>query len=236
MENETKDDNNNNNNQKKRNLDNILLLSLSNGHPHQQKRLKPESSEEEEEDETTTPPSSTTILCLPKEYAKQCDLLKAFLDDDTEMDKTIPIDDIIENETFEKMKEFMKYHAQHETMSPVSKPIKIYESQFIHSMGWSSENPDNVWDCEYVTHLQKSNPKLFKSVMKAANYIGCQTLLDLCCARVAFLCIHCDDFDDFRNNLGITKVLSTKELIEKEKTMPWSGKLAFPIMLHLDVG
>ena len=140
---------------------------------------------------------------LTKKAAELSEVLKTAINDYPN-EASFPLEDIDEKNG-EKIKEFLT-HFNGVAPAEIEKPITSNEMK----------NLTDEWSANFV---DKMSTEELVNLTVAANYMGINSLLDLCCAKVATLCKDKSDEEIFKN-FNINETFSEEEkkkIIEDNK-------------------
>ena len=143
-------------------------------------------------------------ILIPKKAAELSELLKGAINDYPK-ETSFPL-----NELDEKNGELIKEYLTHfngETPKEIEKPISSNEMKNLTDE-WSSTFIDKI-SLEDLTNLTVS-----------ANYMGINSLLDLCCAKVATLCKDKNE-DEIFKLFKITETFSEEEKNKIKNENKW---------------
>ena len=140
---------------------------------------------------------------ITKKAAELSELLKTAINDYPN-ETSFPLNEVDEK-SGEKIKEFLT-HCNGTAPAEIEKPITSNEMK----------NLTDEWSANFV---DKMSTEELANLTVAANYMGINSLLDLCCAKVATLCKDKSDEEIFKN-FNINETFSEEEkkkIIEENK-------------------
>ena len=140
---------------------------------------------------------------ITKKAAELSELLKTAINDYPN-ETSFPLNEVDEK-SGEKIKEFLT-HCNGTAPAEIEKPITSNEMK----------NLTDEWSANFV---DKMSTEELVNLTVAANYMGINSLLDLCCAKVATLCKDKSDEEIFKN-FNINETFSEEEkkkIIEDNK-------------------
>ena len=138
---------------------------------------------------------------LSKKDAELSELLKAAINDNPK-ESTFPLNELDEK-SGEKIKEYLS-HFNGTAPPEIEKPITSNEMK----------NLTDEWSANFV---DKMTMEELVNLTVAANYMGINSLLDLCCAKVASLCKDKDEKEIFKTfNINETFTEEEKNKIKEE--------------------
>ena len=140
---------------------------------------------------------------ITKKAAELSELLKTAINDYPN-ETSFPLNEVDEK-SGEKIKEFLT-HCNGTAPAEIEKPITSNEMK----------NLTDEWSANFV---DKMSTEELVNLTVAANYMGINSLLDLCCAKVASLCKDKSDEEIFKN-FNINETFSEEEkkkIIEENK-------------------
>ena len=140
---------------------------------------------------------------ITKKAAELSELLKTAINDYPN-ETSFPLNEVDEK-SGEKIKEFLT-HCNGTAPAEIEKPITSNEMK----------NLTDEWSANFV---DKMSTEELVNLTVAANYMGINSLLDLCCAKVASLCKDKSDEEIFKN-FNINETFSEEEkkkIIEDNK-------------------
>ena len=140
---------------------------------------------------------------ITKKAAELSELLKTAINDYPN-ETSFPLNEVDEK-SGEKIKEFLT-HCNGTAPAEIEKPITSNEMK----------NLTDEWSANFV---DKMSTEELVNLTVAANYMGINSLLDLCCAKVATLCKDKSDEEIFKN-FNINETFSEEEkkkIIEENK-------------------
>ena len=140
---------------------------------------------------------------ITKKAAELSELLKTAINDYPN-ETSFPLNEVDEK-SGEKIKEFLT-HCNGTAPAEIEKPITSNEMK----------NLTDEWSADFV---DKMSTEELVNLTVAANYMGINSLLDLCCAKVATLCKDKSDEEIFKN-FNINETFSEEEkkkIIEENK-------------------
>ena len=143
-------------------------------------------------------------ILIPKKAAELSELLKGAINDYPK-ETSFPL-----NELDEKNGELIKEYLTHfngETPKEIEKPI-------------SSNEMKNLTDEWSSTFIDKISLEDLTNLTVAANYMGINSLLDLCCAKVATLCKDKNE-DEIFKLFKITETFSEEEKNKIKNENKW---------------
>ena len=131
---------------------------------------------------------------IPKDCVALSELLKGTIDDYPE-NPVLPLKEI-EHKTIEKVKEFL-LHYKGTPPKEISKPLTDVKM----------ENVTDEFSSNFVNKL--SLDELIELTV-AANFMSIQSLLDLCCAKIASMCKDKTE-DEIYREFGVSVPISDEE-------------------------
>ena len=140
---------------------------------------------------------------ITKKDAELSELLKSAINDNPK-ESSFPLNELDEK-CGEKIKEYLS-HFNGVAPPEIEKPITSNEMK----------NLTDEWSANFV---DKMSTEELVNLTVAANYMGINSLLDLCCAKVATLCKDKSDEEIFKN-FNINETFSEEEkkkIIEENK-------------------
>ena len=138
---------------------------------------------------------------LSKKDAELSELLKAAINDNPK-ESSFPLNELDEK-SGEKIKEYLS-HFNGTAPPEIEKPITSNEMK----------NLTDEWSANFV---DKMTMEELVNLTVAANYMGINSLLDLCCAKVASLCKDKDEKEIFKTfNINETFTEEEKNKIKEE--------------------
>ena len=138
---------------------------------------------------------------LSKKDAELSELLKAAINDNPK-ESSFPLNELDEK-SWEKIKEYLS-HFNGTAPPEIEKPITSNEMK----------NLTDEWSANFV---DKMTMEELVNLTVAANYMGINSLLDLCCAKVASLCKDKDEKEIFKTfNINETFTEEEKNKIKEE--------------------
>ena len=140
---------------------------------------------------------------ITKKAAELSELLKTAINDYPN-ETSFPLNEVDEK-SGEHIKEFLT-HCNGTAPAEIEKPITSNEMK----------NLTDEWSANFV---DKMSTEELANLTVAANYMGINSLLDLCCAKVATLCKDKSDEEIFKN-FNINETFSEEEkkkIIEENK-------------------
>ena len=137
-------------------------------------------------------------LALSKESAKLSNVWSAMIDEDDEEDTQIPLTEgsNIAFATLQWVAEWCTFHSTH-PLSTIEKPLRSPQL---------SECGVQEWDEQFIDKPQED---VF-NLIKAANFLDIQGLLDLACAKIASL-IRGKSPEEIRQTFNITNDYTPEE-------------------------
>ena len=144
-----------------------------------------------------------TEIEISRQAAQLSELLKGALNDYPN-EKELPLTEIDEKNA-EKIKEYLT-HFNGTAPAEIDKPLTSTEMKKI----------TDAWSAEFIDKLSIED---LVNLTTSANYLGINSLLDLCCAKVASLCKDKSEEDIFKT-FGITETFTDEErnkIIEENK-------------------
>ena len=163
-----------------------------------------ESSKENEVTEIKIITKEGKEFTLSKKSCELSELLKSAINDYPK-ESSFPLNDLDEKNA-ELIKEFLS-HFNGEAPKEIEKPIQSNEMKNLTDE-WSSTFIDKI-PLEDLTNLTV-----------AANYMGINSLLDLCCAKVATLCKDKSE-DEILKTFKITEKFSEEEKNKIKNENKW---------------
>ena len=163
-----------------------------------------ESAKESEVKEIKIITKEGKEFTLSKKQCELSDLLKSAINDYPQ-ETSFPLNDLDEKNA-ELIKEFLS-HYNGEAPKEIEKPIQSNEMKNLTDE-WSSSFIDKI-PLEDLTNLTV-----------AANYMGINSLLDLCCAKVASLCKDKSE-DEILKTFKITEKFSEEEKNKIKSENKW---------------
>ena len=145
-----------------------------------------------------------TTHSLPKSFAKYSTLLSKHINSGKEGPCEVPE---VDDKVMDKIREYINYLTNHE-------PIEI-ERPLISSDLKESLKGDE-WNFNYV---DISNDDLV-NLTKGASSMGIKPLIDLCCAKLASLCMDKTE-DDIFHAYNITETLNEEEKVRIREENKW---------------
>ena len=138
---------------------------------------------------------------ISKKDAELSELLKAAINDNPK-ESSFPLNELDEK-SGEKIKEYLS-HFNGTAPPEIEKPITSNEMK----------NLTDEWSANFV---DKMTMEELVNLTVAANYMGINSLLDLCCAKVASLCKDKDEKEIFKTfNINETFTEEEKNKIKEE--------------------
>ena len=138
---------------------------------------------------------------ISKKEAELSELLKAAINDNPK-ESSFPLNELDEK-SGEKIKEYLS-HFNGTAPPEIEKPITSNEMK----------NLTDEWSANFV---DKMTMEELVNLTVAANYMGINSLLDLCCAKVASLCKDKDEKEIFKTfNINETFTEEEKNKIKEE--------------------
>ena len=138
---------------------------------------------------------------ITKKEAELSELLKAAINDNPK-ETSFPLNELDEKSA-EKLKEYLN-HLNGVAPPEIEKPITSNEMK----------NLTDEWSANFV---DKMTMEELVNLTVAANYMGINCLLDLCCAKVASLCKDKSEDDIFKTfNINETFTEEEKNKIKEE--------------------
>ena len=143
-------------------------------------------------------------LELTKKQAELSELLKGAINDYPK-EGSFPLNEIDEKNG-EKIKEYLT-HYNGESPKEIEKPITSNEMK----------NLTDEWSSTFIDKLSLED---ITNLTVAANYMGINSLLDLCCAKVATLCKDKNE-DEIFKMFNITETFSEEEKNKIKNENKW---------------
>ena len=143
-------------------------------------------------------------ILIPKKAAELSELLKGAINDYPK-ETSFPL-----NELDEKNGELIKEYLTHyngESPKEIEKPITSNEMK----------NLTDEWSSSFIDKLSLED---ITNLTVAANYMGINSLLDLCCAKVATLCKDKNE-DEIFKMFNITETFSEEEKNKIKNENKW---------------
>ena len=138
---------------------------------------------------------------ISKKEAELSELLKAAINDNPK-ESSFPLNELDEK-CGEKIKEYLS-HFNGTAPPEIEKPITSNEMK----------NLTDEWSANFI---DKMTMEELVNLTVAANYMGINSLLDLCCAKVASLCKDKDEKEIFKTfNINETFTEEEKNKIKEE--------------------
>ena len=141
---------------------------------------------------------------LTKKAAELSELLKTAINDYPK-ESSFPLNDLDEKNA-ELIKEFLS-HFNGEAPKEIEKPIQSNEMK----------NLTDEWSANFV---DKMSMEELVNLTVAANYMGINSLLDLCCAKVASLCKDKSEAEIFKT-FNITEQFTEEEINKIKEENKW---------------
>ena len=141
---------------------------------------------------------------ITKKDAELSELLKSAINDNPK-ESSFPLNEIDEKNA-EKIKEFL-VHFNGESPAEIEKPLISNEMK----------NLTDEWSTNYI---DKMSMEELVNLTVAANYMGINSLLDLCCAKVASLCKDKSEEEIFKT-FNITETFSEEEKNKIKEENKW---------------
>ena len=135
------------------------------------------------------------------EISKKAASLSEKLKNDFSNESEIPINEI-DKKTLEDIIEYLN-HYQGVEPPEIEKPLNKGDLKDILTK--SNENDTFAYD-----YIEKFSPEALSNLCVAANYLGIDKLLDLCCAKIAYICKDKDE-DAILKTFGITQTFTEEE-------------------------
>ena len=138
---------------------------------------------------------------ITKKEAELSELLKAAINDNPK-ETSFPLNEL-DDKSAEKIKEYLK-HLNGVVPPEIEKPITSNEMK----------NLTDEWSSNFI---DKMSMEELVNLTVAANYMGINCLLDLCCAKIASLCKDKSEEDIFKTfNINETFTEEEKNKIKEE--------------------
>ncbi len=141
---------------------------------------------------------------ITKKQAELSDLLKGAINDYPK-EASFPLNEIDEKNA-EKIKEFL-IHFNGETPPEIEKPLTSNEMK----------NITDEWSASFVDKIPLED---LVNLTVAANYMGINSLLDLCCAKIASLCKDKTE-DEIFKTFNITETFTEEEKNKIKEENKW---------------
>lgn len=164
-----------------------------------------------ESDKITLQLKDGSTFSLSKKAAELSELLKGAMNDYPN-ESQIPITEV-EKKTLENVIEYLNHYEG--TIPPeIEKPLSKGELQDILTKGSPTKDP---FPFEFI---EKLNLESLTNLCVAANFMGINPLLDLCCAKIAYMCKDKDE-EDILKNFGINETFSEEEKQKIREENSW---------------
>lgn len=150
-----------------------------------------------------------STFSISKKAAELSELLKGAMNDYPN-DTQIPIKEV-EKKTIELVIEYLN-HYEGKVPPEIEKPLSKGELKDI-----LCKNTDDTFPFDFIDKL---NLESVANLCVAANFMGINPLLDLCCAKIAYLCKDKEE-DEILKTFGITETFTEEEKQKIREENSW---------------